>query len=613
VFIQHNHLQQRFTENRQPRFVIAETGFGSGLNFLLSVKHWLELSCPEQTLYFYSLENTPFSPADLKLAQQSWPELKAISDELLQQYCVASYGFHCFHLFNGRVKLVLMIGDAQVMLEQMSATVDAWFLDGFAPGCNPGMWNEAIFSQISRLSAKDATFSTYTAAGFVRRGLSNAGFDVEKVSGTGKKRHMLRGVLSATSPKLLRHSQPWYETETAPAEHKSAIIIGAGIAGMSSALALVKRGYKVTIIEAASELGAQASGNPQGMLMPRLSLQDSADAEFYTSAYFYALRALNLLDSQQICWQQTGGMQLACTERVKKQIANYPQDVSLAQVLDAQNATQLSGLTIEEPVHYFPLAACVLPKKILQCMRDEMADALHISFNTQVSSVNYKNGLWQLYGPQAELIGETPCLVLANAWQAKQFKQLEHIHLQPARGQLSYFQATQQSKKLRMPVSFEAYLMPEYNGQHVSGASFELDDSNTDLRDDEFKANLADINICFKGLFVEADLCAGRASVRAVTPDRIPVVGAVNDQQQALSDYNDLYMGKPASRYSLATALPGLYINTGHGARGFSSAFLSAELLGAMICDEPLPVSNRVRYALHSSRFLIRSLKKKRL
>ena len=613
VFIQHNHLQQRFTENRQPRFVIAETGFGSGLNFLLSVKHWLDLSRPQQTLYFYSLESTPFSPADIKLAQQSWPELKTVSDELLQQYCVASYGFHCFHLFNGRVKLVLMIGEAQVMLAQMSAAVDAWFLDGFAPGCNPGMWNENVFSQISRLSAKGATFSTYTAAGFVRRGLSAAGFDVEKVSGTGKKRHMLRGVLSDSSSMPLCHTQPWYETETSPIENKSAIVIGAGIAGMSSALALVKRGYKVTIIEAGSELGTQASGNPQGMLMPRLSLQDSADAEFYTSAYFYALRALNLLDSQQTCWQQTGGMQLACTERVKKQIVSYPQDASLAQVLDAQRATGLSGLNIDEPVHYFPLAACVLPKKILQCMMDEMADALHILFNTQVSSVKYKNDQWQLFSSQNEFIGETQCLVLANAWQAKRFKQLEHVHLQPARGQLSYFQANQQSKKLRMPVSFEAYLMPEYNGQHVSGASFELDDCDTRLRDDEFKANLADINIYFKGLFSETDICDGRASVRAVTPDRIPVVGEINDQQQALSDYNDLYMGKPASRYSLATALPGLYINTGHGARGFSSAFLSAELLGAMICDEPLPVSNRVRYALHSSRFLIRSLKKRRV
>lgn len=617
VFIQHNQLLERFTQANHSHFVIAETGFGSGLNFLVAVKHWLELSEASNTLHFYSIENSPFCLQDLIQAQNSWPELADLASELQQHYCVASYGFHTFDLFNGRVKLVLMIGDVQTMLPQMQAKVDAWFLDGFAPGRNPDMWSETVFSHIKRLSQTAATFSTYTAAGFVRRGLIEVGFEVNKVSGTGKKRHMITGVLNNENTITYQSPQPWYEYDLSAPVNKQVTIIGAGLAGISSAWALVKRGFRVEIIEKGDHVGAQASGNPQAMLMPRLSLQDSAEAEFYTSAYFYALRCLQLLDAEQNTWKQTGGIQLACSERFKKQIESYPQDSSLAQVLDAETASEVSGLKIENKAHYFAQAASVFPLQVLQKMIDEMGDALSITYNTTVESIHYnnqhKNQHWSLLNEQGEVVNQTECLILANAWQVKLFEQLDHIKLQPARGQISLYKTNQQSRKLKLPLSFDGYLMPQSNEQHVSGASFIVDDSETDLRAEEFQTNLSDLNIWFKGLFVEDDICGGRASVRAVTSDRVPVVGCVADKNQLVSDYGDLHKGKPVNKYPLAKMLPGLYVNTGHGARGFTSAFLSSELLATIICDEPLPVSNRVGYALNSSRFLIRSLKKRRV
>ncbi len=613
VFIHHNQLQERFERLQQAEFCIAETGFGSGLNFLITAKHWLELSRPDQTLYFYSVENTPLSLDDIIRAQNFWPELKVLAESFQQQYQVASYGFHTFDLFDGRVKLILMLGDVEVMLAQLSARVDAWFLDGFAPGCNPDMWNENVFLQIQRLSQQGTTFSTYTAAGFVRRGLMEKGFTVEKVSGTGKKRHMLAGVIKQPIKNNFYSQQPWYETaDPVESNNKTISMIGAGIAGISSAWALVKRGYRVEIFDAGDELGAQASGNPRGMIMPRLSLQDSADAEFYTSAYFYALRCLQRLDPQQQCWQQTGGLQLPDSERSKKQMANYPQDAALAQSISAKTASELCGLNIEESVHYFPLAACVFPQQLLQKMIDEMGDALTIHYKQHIESIAYIDDIWQLKNKRNEVVHKTDQLILANAWQLKKFPQLSHLYLQPARGQLNYYQANKHSKKLKMPVSFEGYLMPDNNNVHVSGASFELDDCSTELREDETEKNLADINLWFKGLFSEKNICGGRASVRAVTPDRMPVVGEVAAQTQLLTDYADLYKGKPAHKYPLSQSMPGLYVNSGYGARGFSSAFLASELLVAIICDEPLPVSKRVRYALHSSRFLIRSFKKRK-
>jgi len=617
VFIHHNRLASRFEKNKHAGFTIAETGFGSGLNFLVAVKHWLQMSQPWQTLTFYSVENTPLTPEDLIRAQRAWPTLKAIAEPLQQQYTAASYGFHQFELYQGRVKLVLMLGDVEAMLSQLQAAVDAWFLDGFAPGCNPDMWSEQVFSHIQRLSHAGTSLSTYTAAGFVRRGLIDKGFVIEKVSGIGKKRHMLAGTLASKDVSARRSDQPWYEN--APLDvplirNKNAhiSIIGAGIAGISSAWALVKRGYQVEMFEAASTLGAAASGNPRGMIMPRLSLQDSADAEFYTSAYFYALRCLQALDPQQQSWQQTGGLQLPSSERSKKQMLNYPQDVSLAQTLDAQTASEICGLNIEHTAHYFAQAACVFPQQVLQKMIDEMGDALKIYYDTPIESFDYVDERWQLKNQHNDIVGNARCLIVANAWQLKKYPQLAHVYLQPARGQLNYYRASTRSKKLKMPVSFDGYIMPEHQHRHISGASFELDDCSTQLRDEEAHANLREINRWFTHLFVEKDICGGRAAVRAVTPDRVPIVGNVALSSTLLNDYGNLYKGRPASKYPLSNNLPGLYVNSGYGARGFSSAFLCSELLAAIICDEPLPVSKRVRYALHSSRFLIRSLKKRR-
>jgi len=613
VFIKHNQLLERFvssdTEKRQ--FVIAETGFGSGLNFLVAVKHWLALSNPADCLYFYSVESTPFTLEDLTLAHQAWPELKDIAETLQEQYQVASYGFHPFELFDGRVKLILMIGDVEDMLAQMQAPVDAWFLDGFAPSLNVGMWCSNVFSQIKRLSRQSTTFSTYTAVGDVRRGLMEAGFTVDKVSGCGKKRHMLAGLFESVAQPCAV-TQPWYEgVQSSTGTTKSICIIGAGITGLTTAWALVKRGYEVEILEQGEMFGSQASGNPQAMLMPRLSLQDTADAEFYTSSYFYALRCLQQLDSEQASWQQTGAMQLPSSARIKKQITEYPQTAALAKVLDAQAASERAGIEINEAVHYYPLAISLQPMKILQKLIDDMGSALNIRYQTHIDSFTYSNNQWQLFNKKSELIKQVDILICASAWQTHYFDSLKYLGVQAVRGQISVLNSTKRSKKIKLPLSYDGYLLPALDKQQVAGASFVPGDASTEIRDSEHKANLHDIKQWFSDLFSVDDISGGRASIRAVTSDRVPVLGAVPNETAYVEEYADLHKGKPTHKYTDGNYLSGLYVNTGHGARGFTTAFLAGELLAATICDEPLPVANRVRYALHPARFLIRTFKKK--
>jgi tRNA 5-methylaminomethyl-2-thiouridine biosynthesis bifunctional protein len=620
VFIQHNQLPARFkrvaeqaVDNNASQFVIAETGFGSGLNFLLTVKYWLQHSQASQTLCFYSLEQAPFCLEDLQRAQQAWPELAESAQALQQAYQISSDGFHLLELFAGRVRLILMIGEAEQMLSQCQARVDAWFLDGFAPALNQQMWSRDLFQQVRRLSRPGTSFSTYTAVGDVRRGLIEAGFAVQKVAGCGNKRHMLKGEFmpQATHASASRGYQPWFEGSDSKLNRGSHIaIVGAGIAGLSTAWSLVKRGFKVTLLEQGQSHGEKASGNPHAMLMPRLSLQDAADAEFYSSAYFHALRCLQQLDPRQQGWQQSGGLQLPSSERVRKQIAAYPQSEQLMQVLDAQQASELAGLQLEESVQYFPLAASLQPGIILTRLIEVMADALTIHYSTTLASFERVNEQWQLKQPDGETIASVDGLIFCNAWQIKQLPPFRHLYIQPARGQLSVLQANAQSRSLKLPVSSEGYLLPAIEQQHIAGASFELDDCCEELRDSEHQQNLQSVHNWQPDLFSAADIIGGRAAVRAVTPDRMPVLGAAPDMDDYLQNYADLYKGKSAHSYHDGRYLPHLYINSGHGARGFSSAFLCAELLAASICNESLPVSNRVRYALHPARFLIRRLRK---
>lgn len=192
VFIQGNALSSRWQAPAQHDFTILETGFGTGLNFLCACKAWLEHAPANAVLHFASVEKYPLSPADMHKALQHWQTLKPIADELLAQYeTLLNTGTAT--LFNDRIKLQVLFGDATECLSKLDTKADAWFLDGFAPSKNPEMWQQTLFEQMARLSHLKTTFATFTSAGIVRRGLAAAGFKVNKQPGFGKKREMISG------------------------------------------------------------------------------------------------------------------------------------------------------------------------------------------------------------------------------------------------------------------------------------------------------------------------------------------------------------------------------------------------------------------------------------
>lgn len=184
VFLDGNRLPERFA----PGFRIAELGFGTGLNMLAAWKAWEE-SGQEGALSFTSFEAFPMAPADMAKALEAFPAVAPWAERFLARWS----GQGGCDL--GTLHLDVVIGDARGSLPGWTGQADAWFLDGFSPAKNPELWEEGLMRDVARHTAPGGTAATYTAAGFVRRGLQAGGFEVERTPGFGRKRHMTRARL----------------------------------------------------------------------------------------------------------------------------------------------------------------------------------------------------------------------------------------------------------------------------------------------------------------------------------------------------------------------------------------------------------------------------------
>ena len=174
-------------------YTIAELGFGTGLNFLATWQMWNDWRQPGDWLHYISTEAFPLTVADATRALHLWPELELFAAQLLARWPLAVRGVQRL-VFDG-ITLTLHMDDVQRTLPQLDASVDAWFLDGFAPAKNPQMW-AGLYPHIARCSHTGTRVATYSVAGDVRRGLQAAGFTVEKMPGFTGKRERLEGIFT---------------------------------------------------------------------------------------------------------------------------------------------------------------------------------------------------------------------------------------------------------------------------------------------------------------------------------------------------------------------------------------------------------------------------------
>ena len=191
VFLQSNNLPAAWVDRNE--FVICETGFGTGLNFLAVWSLFREMAAEGKQLHFISFEKFPLKGEEIREFLEPWKDdFPELLDELIEKYPMTIPGFHRIKFDDGTL-LTLVFDDVNEAMPRLEAKVDCWFLDGFRPASNPDMWSDGVFENMARLSREGTSFATFTAAGFVKRGLQAAGFGVEKIAGFGRKREMLVG------------------------------------------------------------------------------------------------------------------------------------------------------------------------------------------------------------------------------------------------------------------------------------------------------------------------------------------------------------------------------------------------------------------------------------
>ncbi len=600
VFLEGNGLPEAW--RGRDRFVIAETGFGTGLNLLATAALWLERGPPGGRLHFLSVEKHPLRRADLERALAAWPAFAPLGRELLAGYPPPVAGYHRIELAGGHILLTLMLGEAREMFEGLRARVDCWFLDGFAPARNPRMWEAPLLEQIARLSRPGTRFATFTAAGAVRRGLQAVGFEVERAPGFGRKREMLLGTFRACP--AAPSATPWFEPPVPWEGERRAVVVGAGLAGCSAAHALVRRGWEVTLIDRAERIAAGASGNHSGVVLPRLSADGGPEGRFYLTAFLDAVRRLDALGPAS-GWRRSGVLQFL-DEKMARRLDALALPEEIATRLTPAEASRLAATTIESGALLYPLGGWLSPPRLCRHLIENTGERLTLRLATKVTTLERRDGSWHLRD-DATTVAEAPLLVLANgADAARLFPEL--LPLRPVRGQLAYLRDEGHGPAL--PICHQGYLVPPLDGLTTAGATYANDDE-PQPRDADRDRILATLAAALPD-WHRAPVAGERVAFRASSRDYLPVAGPLPDAGYWREAYRGLQHGlrRRARPWPPARHLPGLFVTSGHGSRGLVSCLPSAELIAAQIEGEPLPLSLDLAAALHPGRFLLRALKK---
>ena len=333
-------------------FTIGELGFGTGLNFLVAAQ------VARCRLHFISVERHPLSVADLARSLAPWRHRLPLAGRLVAAYPPLVPGWHRRLFDGGRVQLSVYFGDARDGLadldQQQRSGVDAWFLDGFAPRRNPAMWHRELFETMGRLSVRQATVTTFTAAGEVRRGLANSGFEVHRVDQRPHKRHSTVGIFAGTG-----------RVFTPP---PSVAVLGAGLAGTATARALAEKGIATCVVDRGQGIARGASGIPAAVLHPRLSSEPSTLARYRVQAFaFAAHRCRSLPGATASGVLQIPGPWVDADKILRIASITPP---GIVEHLDPDRASEHAGLALNEPALFFPAALTVDGRRLSEALCD---------------------------------------------------------------------------------------------------------------------------------------------------------------------------------------------------------------------------------------------------
>jgi len=622
VFLEGNQLWERWVHYQEAHFVIAETGFGTGLNFFAVTTLFREFcqkhpDSPLKRLYFISFEKYPLLLDALQQAHLAYPQFSRLAQHLQQHWLNPIQGCYRFH-FN-EITLDLWFGDVAENLPQlgdyMSDKIDAWFLDGFAPSKNPDMWNEQLYQQMFRFTKPQGTFATFTAASAVRKGLENAGFNIKKRKGFGKKRECLSGQKTQEKPTAL--SAPWFHSQPANLKEQDIAIIGGGIASLCTAISLVKRGAKITIYCEDEQTALNASGNKQGAFYPQLSDDNERNIRFYIHAFAYGHQFLQWAIQQQIEFEhEFCGVALCAynekTESKLNKIADLNLPSDLYQSLNQSELSEKVGLPLPFGGGFIPQGAWLAPRQLVQhAFAFLEKQGVQIKTSQKVIALSQTKNGWQITTAE----NETFChevVVLANGHKLTEFEQTQKLPLYPVRGQVSQIPTSENLLKLKTVLCYDGYLTPadQAKTSHCIGASHVRDNATREFSLTEQQENQQKIQQNIPEEWTKEVDTSGnlaRIGVRCSVRDLTPMMGAVPHFPTQQVQYQNLFnLRRRKQPIEQAENYPNLYLIGALGSRGLTSAPFLGETLASLIYGEPLPMSEDLIHNLMPNRGWVR-------
>ncbi|MCU4414214.1 FAD-dependent 5-carboxymethylaminomethyl-2-thiouridine(34) oxidoreductase MnmC [Acinetobacter sp. WU_MDCI_Axc73] len=568
VFLNGNDLNTRLSQ-LQPfqYFSVGETGFGTGLNILTLWQLWQQVRSDNHShLHAISVEKFPLSKTDLIRALNAWPELKPLADQLIAQYPLPLAGCHRLSFPEERFSLDLWLGDAHDVFPVIKKTkaIDAWFLDGFAPSCNPELWEENVLNHIVRLSDIGTTFASFSVAGVLKRGLKKHGITISRPKGFGHKREMLKAIWQQTEEKTELNviDQP-----TQSFKSKNIAIIGAGIAGLNVAWALAQRGHHITIYEQNQPLSG-GSGNPLALLNPKLCPIEQAHEHLMTLTWQYALNFYPKFEAfRAIQVNQTAQKN---PQDLLDLVEQYPAGLLQTQTPEqSQIATTFSSLKLTQ-------AGAVSPHQL----RDQILKHRNIDLKiSKISRLIETESMVQLIQGQHVLAEADQVVVCCAKASPDLFEQ--YPRLKPIRGQVSWLNNSEHPLAQDQAYSYGGYCM-QLDAEHlILGASFYPNREDEDVLIEDHVHNFDLIHSIYPTYaqhLPDPRVWEGRASIRAQTADYFPLLGQVQENSR-------------------------IFTFAGLGSKGFLFAPLCSEILAALMLYEACPVPASLLEKLNPRRF----------
>ncbi|MGC7405433.1 bifunctional tRNA (5-methylaminomethyl-2-thiouridine)(34)-methyltransferase MnmD/FAD-dependent 5-carboxymethylaminomethyl-2-thiouridine(34) oxidoreductase MnmC [Pandoraea pneumonica] len=649
VFLDGNGLPERWRDRDQ--FVIVETGFGLGLNFLATWAAWRDDPQRPKRLHFVSIEPFPFRPRDLRrmleplLLQPGMTELAPLAQRLCDMWPLPVAGWHRLEPAPG-VVLSVGFGDFFTLVPDLRVGADAFFLDSFAPAKNPEMWTAEVFKALGKLARDGATLSADTGTAQIQRDLIAAGFQVAPRPGFGHKHETLAGVY-APPYRMRRYDPPvaaqWRtpgkgrvaSTAGAPladevSESPTAIVIGAGMAGAAMALRLVARGWRVKLFERAEAPGSAASGNPAGVFHPQLSADDNVLARLTRAGFLYALSQWRTLPGG-LPGRADGLLQVATNDDEARSLAQlvtaqgYPEEY--VKWVDAAQASALAGETLAFGGLWFPEGGWLAPAMLCRAELVAAGPSLDARYGVCVERLEQRDGRWVALDESGRMLADASVAIVTAADESQRllgpYLPPEFIPVQRVRGQLTFL-PPDSLPELRIPVCGEGYVAPSPLGGAgpITGATYGFDDPATDVRVGDHQANLRRLAALLpaharlfgdeEGGLGSASAAAelgGRTAFRALVTDRMPMAGQLPDMAAIASSAPERRRLAGGHLRDLPR-LPGLYASFAFGSRGLVFAALCAELVASQIEGEPWPIGSDLADAIDPARFLLQALRR---